>query len=356
MRVGNLVLALFLPWAAALSATAPSQATDYQLKGWNLQVSLDPEKASYVQGEPIYVYFTIHNNSAEDLQVIVGGDDMNELNRPERFKVLVTRGNGSAIPARELPPVVPRSGNRTIGPQKIPARGSYRFSLLVADWANLREPGEYSITASRILDLQKYSQSDMSRMEDPSSLEHLEARATGTFALAPFDRATLGAVIDARGRTMLQETKGLGAYTAAEAAANAMAQIDDDRVVPYFRRVVLELADTSMLLTAIRALARFNNDTALDTLVQATRSPKDGTRHAAAVSLSKSLHPGAINELLKLRSDPFQGVRNTVLQTLSRMQTPESLQMIREMTNDGYEPLRVEALRYLRLRTEGMKP
>jgi hypothetical protein len=112
---------------------------DYQINNWKLQVSLVPEKTSFMQGEPVYLSFLIRNNSSEDLQDIVGGDTYNWLNRPERFSVRIVRDDGVQVPLRERPPGRP-GGNRHVSPVKISSNGSYRFALFLPDWAEFKEP------------------------------------------------------------------------------------------------------------------------------------------------------------------------------------------------------------------------
>jgi HEAT repeat protein len=219
--------------------------------------------------------------------------------------------------------------------------------LFLPDWVEMKEPGGYTISASRTLDIQKYSQSDMS-WENPANLSHLDVQVRAKVSVVPFDRAKLGEVIAARGGAMSSSNQN-----AAEAAAKALAEIDDDRATEYFSRAVDGSAGYSQLVfISVRALARFNNDAALAALKRAAHASDDNTRHSAAGALSISPHPGAIDALLELRADKDYGVRNDVLQALAKMKSPESLQMIREMTNDPDERIRTEAVRYLKLRSD----
>jgi hypothetical protein len=169
----------------AFGAPAALSQQDYQLGNWKLQVSLVPEKASFVAGEPINLSFTIRNNSTQDLQVLLVADTFNWLYRPERFTIQVVREDGLRVPIRELPPGRP-GGNRKIGPEKIPANGTYSFSLSLSDWVDLKEPGSYTVTAARTLDISEFKRDNS--WQDPNNLSHLTAQASAKVSVAPFSR------------------------------------------------------------------------------------------------------------------------------------------------------------------------
>jgi hypothetical protein len=342
----KIALAYLLMAFTSLAAAAE----DYQLKDWTLQVNLVPEKNSFMLGEPIYLSFTIHNKSTQDLQVVVGGDTLNGLHRPEKFTVVATRDDGLRVPLREMPTTRP-GGNASVGPQKIPANGTYNYSLFLADWLEFKEPGNYTVTATRTLDINKYRDD----WRDPANLSHLDVQVRAKISIIPFNRAAFGEMIAVRGRAMLSPATVTFNMNSATNAANALAAIDDVRVIEYFSRSIAESA-YDVKLIAVGALARFNNDDALAALKRAARDPDANIRHSSAIALSKSPHPGAINALVELRRDSYYGIRNDVLQTVTKMQSAESLEMIREMTNDVDERVGTEAQRYFKLRTDASKP
>ena len=332
--------------APARTAASPA-ARDYQVEDWKLQVSLIPEKTSFMLGEPIYLSFTVHNSSTADLQIIAGGDTSNPLGRPERFNVETVRDDGVRVP---IPESRDGFGNSAVGPQRLPANGSYSFSLFLSDWAALKEPGKYTMTAARTLDVRAYDRNDMS-WRDPATLSHLDVQASAVVSVVPVNRTALGESIVARARVMLNPTADMASETAARAVARALAALDDERTIEPFSRAVAE-SGYSVKFIAVGALAKFNSDAALAALKQAARDPDDNIRHAAAIALSKSPHPGAVNALLAMGTDTSFGVRNDVLQALAKMHSAESLELIRQMTNDVDGRVRTEAQRYLKLRTD----
>jgi hypothetical protein len=227
-------------------------------------------------GEPIYLSFTIRNNSAEDLAVIVGGDRFNWLRRPERFTVEAVRDNGVQVQPRELPPGRP-GGNDSVGPQKIPANGSYSFSLFLPDWVEFQAPGRYTLTAARTLDIGKYGRD--ASWQNPANLVHIDVRADVNVSVVPTDNATLGEVIAARGRELLGADEA-----AALAAAKALAAMDDERASDPFIRALAQ-SGYSVKFAAISALARFKTGAALAALQRAVGDPDPNIRTAAGRSL-----------------------------------------------------------------------
>jgi hypothetical protein len=282
--------------------------------------------------------------------VINVADTFNSLHRPERFSVQVSRGKEPPLPLRQMPPGT-SPGSVNSGTKDIPAGGSYSFSLLLSDWVELKEPGTYTVTASRTFDLGTWDEPYMLR-ESAYALEHLATQASTRIVLRPYNRRALGTLIDERGRAMMQKSDDLNGYMEAESAARALAEIDDVRTVPWFSRAITEATEYSGIMSvALGALSRFNDDAALAALVQASRAADNMTRYMAALRLGESPHPGALDALIQMRSDPHEGVRNGVLQKLAKTRTLESLQLIREMTNDPDQALRSEARRYLEMLT-----
>jgi hypothetical protein len=303
--------------------------------------------------EPIYLSCTVANRSSEDLEVVVGNDTWNMLGRPERFTMQVVRDDGVGCRSASFLRVSPLAiGNRLSGPQRIPAGGSYTFSLFLPDWVEFKEPGRYTITAARTLDVRPYNQNDMS-WRDPATLVHVDVQASAKVTVAPFNRAAFGEVILDRSRVML--SADAASEGVARAAATALAAMDDDRVIEPFSRAVAE-SGYSVKFIAVGALAKFNSDAALEALKQAARDRDDNIRLAAAFALLKSPHPSAIDALLTLRADPFWSVRHVVLEGLAKTKSAESLELIRAMTSDPDARVRTEAQGYLKLRTEASTP
>lgn len=114
-----------------------------------IETSLVPDKTEITLGEPTWLSYVVKNKSNRDLSVIVGGDYRNSLGRPDTFRVTVIDDTGVWVPQ-------PSSGTSMgglVGPEIIPAFGSYTFRLFLPHWATFERPGSYVITADRLLDL-----------------------------------------------------------------------------------------------------------------------------------------------------------------------------------------------------------
>jgi len=287
-RRPGLTLAFLL--AAALVPTAyarpPQDATlarsqvSYNVNGWTLHATLTPEQPSFMPGEPIYLAFALHNDSAEDLHVIVGADS-DQDGRPSKFTLRIVRSDGALVPIR---PSAGDGRGGIMGPQRIPAGGGFSFPLLLPEWAEFKDAGTYTITATRIVDIGKYTR-DMA-WTNLSNNSHLSVSASTTVRVTRFDAAALGDAIAARSAVMLSPARDAASEAAAQAAAKALATMDDERVVAPFAQT-LAVSDYSVNFIALNALARFTSDAARAAAKQAASDPDPNVQRAAAFALSK---------------------------------------------------------------------
>lgn len=335
--------------AALLAAATFLEGAEYTVNGRKLEVSLVPDKAAFMVGEPIYLSFKICNRSAEVISVIQGGDTLNELGRPNSFKLEAISDQGVVIPMIHARP---SGGNSTMGPRPIPMNDSYSFSLFLPHWLNFTEPGSYAITAKRRLDVngwnpRSYFPRDIAGDKGDKSREKPEeVAASAKVTITPFDKAKMGRVIDEWAGVMLGKNED-----AARRASKALAAINDERTIDYFRKAI-DGAYYGTKYNAVHALEKFNSDAALAALNKAALNPDNNIRLSAAYALSRSPHPKAMAALLARRQDPYRGVRNVVVHALGRMQSAESLEMLRTMTNDADDSVRREAERGLKLRMQ----
>lgn len=345
--VGSLIISLLA--GTVFSADRTNQISDA------IKIILLPDKQEIMVGEPIYLSFQVQNQSARDLQTIQGGDYRNQLGRPESYAITVSDKQGKRCPVVDAGPT--KGG--MIGPQKIPANGTWTRRLFLPNWVNLNDPGEYIVTCKTILKIRTKGSGQWDFRETTTNLDvevetplHVVAR----------DEQRMGELIKQLGEQMFSKNA-----SDSEEACRSLAWIEDERVIPFFNQA-MDTRSYDLKITALRALAKFKNDEALVGLRKGmgTRSCDLGTmpadhpsdqpacniRAAAAHALARSPHPDARSLLLSMRDDPCFGVRLGVLHTLGKMDTPESLDMIRKMTEDSDKRICDEALRYLKLRTE----
>jgi hypothetical protein len=326
-----------------------------------LEVSLVADQSAIILGEPTWLSFTVRNLSGEDLQVLVGGDYHNELGRPDSFAVKTVRSDGKWV---SQPDVGLETGG-LIGPKDLPAGGSYVFRLFVPHWATFKEPGSYSISCRRTLQLLRLTPGVDFREQDTVDVV-TDARTT--LAVLPRDDARMGRLIRELGEVMVSA----GGEKAGDEAVVALAWIDDARVVPYFRRA-LAIRSYALKFIAVQVIARFATDEAFEGLKDAMntnasdfdyasgeRQPQlaANIRAAAAGALSRCKHPRAREFLLAQRHDEAEKVRLTVVHAIGRMPPTEALPVLQEMTRDPSARVSDEAKRYvtgLRRLTDGRK-
>ncbi len=346
-------LSILLLGALALSMHAsPVAAEIYAVNGQSIEITLAPDQPTMMLGEPVNLSFVVHNHSDQDLQVMQGGDYRNALGRPESFTVSVTGKDGKSVPQPDA------GGNRggLMGPQKVPALGSYTFKLFLPHWATFEEPGIYTITARRILEV---SPPGASNWRDSKTLTKVDVQASTSIEVVPFDAQKMGELIAVLGEVALT-----GPSDKAQAATYTLSVIQDERVVPYFVKL-LEKRSSERKFAALRVLGNYKSEDAFQALkrgmqttgkdignastVERAEESAGMVRHAAANALAGNKHPRAIPYLLTHRHDSSEAVRITILHVLGGMKPAAARPLLQEMSRDQSKRVSDEAKRYLQL-------
>lgn len=349
--------------AAADQAPSPTHApgSGDESKGYttalgNIEVALVPDKHEVMIDQPVYLSFTVRNLSDSDLQSVQGGDYQNRFGRPESYAVAVADRHGEALPVLDAGP----SFGGIMGPQKLPAKGTWVRRLFLPHWVKLAAAGDYTVTCQMVLKLSRHTPGNWDHNEKTTDTK---VEVSTQLKVVPTDQKRLGELIEALGDRMLDRNS-----QASDEATRSLAWIDDERVIPFFNKAVAT-DNYSLRFAALDALAKFKCDDALrgiktglatqasDMRAHATNDAlagqlADNIRHSAAVALSRSPNPDAAKLLLSLWQDPYYAVRIDVLHALGKMDSAESLDLLRKMSTDTNETVRNEALRYLKLRTE----
>lgn len=342
-RVAAVALLLFF-------ATARASAQGYSVGGHAVAVALAAERPTVVVGEPVFLTFELRNLSGRDLQVMEGGDYRNKYGRPDSYRITVTGDEGQTTP--ELERVMSMGG--LAGPRPVPAGGSYKVRLLLQHWLTLDAPGSYTVTCRKTLSMAEKGV-PLSRSGD---WKQAEVVATARVRLRPRDEAAVGESIERLARE-LRESLTVGdydeGYLRGRDAMNGLSVIDDPRVVPHLAAMMKE--ETArfdyLKFAAVRALAKFDTDAALEAIESNARDRDDNMRGAVAFALSESKHPRALAALLSMRTDKSYAVRLTIVHALGRRPTPDSTALLRDFsTDDPDERLRAEAACYLRERPD----
>jgi hypothetical protein len=316
-----------------------------------IEVTLVPDKAKVMLGEPLYLSYVVRNKSPEALQVIIGGDYRNELGRPESFTVVTRDADGHPVPQ----PSIQMNMGGISGPQRIPPAGTYAFRLFLPHWATIDKTGRYAITAKRTLNL---SVAPAKPGDEGSRKTDLPSEAHSEIEVIPLDPAALGKIIEDLGT----QWRAQAHHADTQEPGIALLSIHDERVIPQFLQA-LRIDDYELKFIALEALSKFNSDAALDGLragmkttgadigSSTTTAVADqmaaNIRHAAALALSRSPHPDALKILLEQRKDASSAVRHTVVLALaSRVDKKQAIALLREMRNDPDEMVRKEANYY----------
>lgn len=344
--LGRVVFAIMLVFVAS-NASHGQENRSIEILPEQIHVTLVPDKAKIMLGEPMFLSFIVENRSAVDLQVVSGGDYRNRFGRPERFKVTVSDLQTGPIKSLEAGPTF--GGMLTTS--RIPAGGSFAFRLLLQHWATIERVGNYQIAAGRVLPLSEYNEKKLGLNVptiDIPSLAHC------SIEIVPHNAQKMGAVIDNIGNAFLARNWE---------AQIAIRHIDDERVLKYLFRA-LDIKAYDMKYAALASLAKFRTDSALSGISRAlgttgndiantttrelAEQSAEQIRHSAAVALSKSPHPSAGRVLLTLRHDHNKSIRNTVIKFASTLEPEVAVPILKSMAKDADESIRNEALRYLR--------
>jgi|GEM_PF-1758956 len=324
----------------------------FAINGKPIEVTLTPGQPTIMLGEPMALAFAVHNHSNQDFQVMVGGDYRNALGRPDSFTVSVTGKDGKTVPE----PIAAGNWGGLKGPQKVPAQGSYAFGLFLPHWAVFEEPGIYTVTARRILEIIPPGENNWS---DSKKQVKIAVQASTKIEVVPYDSQKMGKIIVALGEAILS-----GSHDKSTGAAHTLSAIQDARVVPYFAKL-LEKRSSDQKFTALRVLGSYQSEEAFQALKRGMQTTgKDigntttaelaeqsagAVRHTAAHALARNGHPRAIPYLLTHRHDSSETVRMTILRVLWGMKPAAARPLLQEMTRDKSKRVSDEARRYLQL-------
>ena len=276
----DFVIFILLILAIFVAQTSRVNCETYTVNGFEFQTRLVPDKKTIMLGEPVYVSFIVDNHSEQDFDVIIGGDYRNRLGRKERFTVIVQGEDNRQVPQ---PDAGPGMGGME-GPRKVPAGGNHAFRLFLPNWATFQEVGNYTMVASRTLSLRKHTSELWNLIKGGTKVQ---TRASTKFRVVPLDEAKMGDIIDHLGSAMFSKYS----YESEE-AIDALDQIHDERVIPYF----LKASETNrygLKFSALHALSKFDSESAFMALQRGLESEEEDINIllAAAWGLVRSPHP-----------------------------------------------------------------
>jgi hypothetical protein len=326
---------------------APVYGQTYSVNGALIEVSLQPDKAVIMLGEPIHLSFIVRNLSDTDLIFSEGGDYRNRLGRPESYDVRAVRSDGKPVSK----PEIQLSMGGLVGGVKAPAGRAATRDLFLPHWAPFEETGIYTITCRKTLNFV-----GSGGFLGPGGIP-VPVETSAQIEVVESNHEKMGEIIEKLGAEMLGDDK-----EKARLALQSLDYINDDRAVPYLVKAI-NPGDYILTLSSLRALSKYNTDSAIEGIKKGMRvsheevreagdmstavSMAETIRLAAANALAESKHPEAIPLLLSMRKDSYAPIRLTVVQTLGVLKTPEAITILQEMSKDENEEVRREADRYL---------
>lgn len=335
----TLICALPVALFAVLCLLAPqSFAETYDVGGVTIEVTIVPDKSEIILGEPIHISFIVQNHSDRDLYFYDGGDYRNRLGRSESYQVKAVRSDGKEVP---VPRILVSLGG-LMGSQQVPAHGNYTRHLFLPLWAPFEETGSYTITCQKDLNFKSLPDSVSVATQVSTHLEVKKANPDG-----------MGKVISRLGEELISDND-----EKANLAIQALDYIHDERVVPYLLRVI-DPGNHDLTMNAIRSLAKFSSDQALEGIIRGMSVRPSEIRKAgneataihfaceirlqAADALKRCKHPRAFSLLLSMQNDSYWLVRLRVVQAIRDRKWLRGINIIEEMTRDENEDVREQA-------------
>ena len=293
--------------AAEKTAPDPSMIT----------MTLVPDKTLVMVGEPVYFNFVIENISAKEIEIQITVDHDYELRAFDSASGKLMHGVRRTWLCMVFPETI-----------KLKPKEKHTIPALLQNWVFLREPGNYLI---KIELLPSYGEN--------GAKIGLSGSAETTLEIVPLDQGKLGVIIDRLGNAMMAAKNG------DLWAANALSVVEDERAIGWFIKA-LSIKNYDTQNSALKALARFNNDAAYQALKGALDIRTEDTggnnpdwsagslRSTAAYGLAISPYKKAQPFLLSQRNSVHTEVRSQYVQLLNRSNSDEATATIREMLND----------------------
>ncbi|MEO6574531.1 MAG: hypothetical protein ABIP89_11880 [Polyangiaceae bacterium] len=129
-----------VPSAAELPP--PPAVQKAQVRGCEIELTLAPDKAQWLLGEPVFMTFRVTTACAKQLSVLDGGDYRNQFGRAESYKVTAVDASG----ARVAPIDAGMQFGGMMGPRPLAKGKPFDKRLLIAHWVEFPAAGRYTIT------------------------------------------------------------------------------------------------------------------------------------------------------------------------------------------------------------------
>jgi hypothetical protein len=289
--------------------------------GSKVSVKLESTKPAFMVGEPVELKVVISNGN--ERSVIVELDE----NNIEPFSVWSELENGEVLIDRFS------GGMSHSGPiqcQLIKSGESFSYNIFLPDRFALPKIGKYTINVARNQPIQDVTDTNEHWMYATTVIT-IPVFVSTTFDIVPTDKVKMGMFID---ELIVKTQKRKEDYKEANRASKVLTEIDDERVIPYFVAAIRE-NNYSSAFDALHALSKFNNDDAFNAIKKGLTLSNSNLNHSAAIALTKSKHPNALDEMLKQQNHPDYSVRLTIIQSAYKLEKTVALKLLRNHFNDS---------------------
>jgi len=348
--------ALLLLALASLAVTflhARASAETYWLDGNEVEVTLRPQRESFVVGERVAVVLSFRNLSGADLELLLSRERACD-GWPDDSELTLRGPDGATRPRPEgrrdegfYTNTFLHGGETALG-----NRHAANIILSLDEWAKFDKPGLYTVTCRRGVTAGPYDGRDY-RIFPGTTRPAVEVRVKTQVKVLGGEDDRIGRLVEESGAKMLACAQG---QPESVAAATRLAKVDDERVVRPFAEAMTRCKDAGIRYTALGAIANFNTDAAFEALRAAAADASEDFRTVAAQAVARNKHPKSAALLLSMRRDPYYGVRLIVLYALEAEDTEAARRHVWELTHDEHPSVRDEALRFLQQRPAPSRP
>jgi hypothetical protein len=314
-----------------------------EVQGIKFDAGFVPESREILLGEPLYITFYVTNTGTQTFYLETGGDSRGV--RSQRFQFSATDEMGNI--ASDPHPNAEHFGGILGPPPEISPGKPYLERLYLPLWVRFDRPGKYAMHGERLLQL--LNKQEFSR--DYTLVQPL--KADFQIVVLPKNAELLGKRIQQLGR-MLESGD-------AASAARQLADIDDDRVVPYLVFAIEHDKRDALALAAV-GLGKHPGPEAVTALTKALKDKKDSyVRSSAASAMGNMKSTAAMDALVAALGDDNDSVRCAVVGSLGRNGNRNAVEVLKTRLVDSSMAVRsssVEALLALgeSFNTEWVKP
>lgn len=250
----------------------------------DIRVAYTLESAKLTVHEPIILIFTVQNDSAESAVVDLGQD------RKENFIFTVTRPDKTIVRL----PQWSRNGISQLGTVSVEPGKRYAQEILLNEWAQFEEPGQYEIGARLAKPIQVAG-----RAADAEVVIETQ------FEILPRKPERLQAVC----AVLLRRVYAAPSYEAAAEAALILSHVRDRVAVPYLQKMLFSRRMVEGF--AVDGLQRIANREAINILIAAYGEGPQQTK-----SELQQRAGGALGMIAAETQDPE--LKEKILQALDR--------------------------------------